>query len=71
MQRFERMQIWITDPKISPLDREQRERMKAEFGTNAIPLHTITDAEGNELQRFTYTPDMTPEDYLEFLRSVP
>lgn len=68
MEGFELGQIWITDKTISPLDKEQRARMKEAFGTIAIPLHVVVDPfTGAELARFTYDPQMSPEDYVEFL----
>ncbi len=71
LERFERMQIWITDPKIEDLADAHMDRMKDEFGTTSIPLHVIVDSEGNELERFDYRgPDTTAADYLEFLKSI-
>ena len=61
-------QIWISDPKIAPLDVEQRKRMKKQFGTNSIPLHVMVDPHtGEELLRFEYGPLIGPDDYVEFL----
>ena len=68
LNKYELMQIWIFDPKIKPLDREQAKRMKEQFGTNAIPLHVILDINGDELARFDYTGTSTPEDYMKFLK---
>jgi len=65
---LELAQIWISDPKIAPLDMEQRTRMKAEFGTNSIPLHVMVDPHtGEELVRFAYGPLIDAADYVEFL----
>ena len=61
-------QIWISDPKIAPLDVEQRVRMKKQFGTNSIPLHVMVDPHtGKELLRFEYGPLIGADDYVEFL----
>lgn len=68
MDKFERMQIWIFDPKLGPLDDEQWDRMGAQFGTNSIPLHVVLSPEGKELSRLDYDPTLTEERYLEFLR---
>ena len=70
MEKFERMQIWLTDPKIGDLAYDQADRMKKEFGTRSIPLHVIVDPRsGKELVRFAYKGSLsTPEDYAEFLR---
>ncbi len=71
LENFELMQIWITDPKIGPLASEQLKRMKASFGTTAIPLHVIVDADGNELARFDYQgTSSSAADYLGFLLSI-
>ena len=68
VEDFELGQIWTTDPNIEPLDAEQRERMKKEFGTTSIPLHVIVDPFTNdELGRFRYDPLMSDDDYVEFL----
>ncbi len=65
---FELSQIWTSDPKIEPLDEQQRERMGDTFDTYSIPLHVIFDPfDEVELARFTYDPRMTPQDYLDFL----
>ena len=65
---LELAQIWITDPKIAPLDEEQRVRMKTEFHTNSIPLHVMVDPHtGKELVRFAYGPLIDAADYVEFL----
>ena len=65
---LELAQIWISDPKIAPLDVEQRVRMKREFGTNSIPLHVMVDPHtGKELIRFQYGPLIDADDYVEFL----
>ena len=67
-KNLELAQIWITDPKIAPLDKEQKKRMKKQFGTNAIPLHTLVDPHtGKELVRYDYDPTDGPKDYVEFL----
>ena len=66
--RFELMQIWITDDEIKDLADTQLRRMLDRFDTIAIPLHVIVDPDGNELARFEYSPLATPRDYLEFLR---
>jgi len=69
-ENVEPAQIWISDPKIAPLDEEQRVRMKEQFRTNSIPLHSLVDPrDGAELARFKYDPRMDPEDYLEFLEA--
>jgi hypothetical protein len=69
MQMFERMQIWITDPKLGGLDAVQRTRMLDQFDTLSIPLHVILGEGGKELARFEYKgPLSTPDDYLAFLR---
>lgn len=62
------MQIWIVDKKIGPLADAQWDRMGAQFGTNSIPLHAIVSPEGKELARFVYSPTVTEDDYLAFLR---
>ena len=68
VEGFELGQIWTTDPNIAPLDEQQRQRMKTEFGTTSIPLHVIVDpVSGKELGRFRYDPLMSDDDYLEFL----
>ncbi len=67
-ETLELAQIWITDPKIAPLDEEQRKRMKKQFGTNSIPLHVLVDPHtGKELLRYQYDPLDGPDDYAEFL----
>jgi hypothetical protein len=68
LKDFELGQIWISDPKIAPLDLEQRVRMKKQFRTNSIPLHVIVDPHtGKELLRFEYGPLIGDDDYVEFL----
>jgi hypothetical protein len=71
MAKFERMQIWIADPKIEDLAADQSDRMQRQFATRSIPLHVIVDpTTGKELARFEYKgPASTPEDYLAFLRA--
>ena len=70
LEKFELMRIWIFDPKISPLDEQQSDRMKKQFGTTSIPLHVILDGTGRELARFEYQgPLSKPDDYLAFLRA--
>lgn len=70
MEKFERMQIWITDPKLGGLDAVQRTRMLDQFDTIAIPLHVILAPDGKELARFEYQgPLSTPDDYVAFLRA--
>lgn len=68
MQKFELMQIWITDPKIEDLAKRHLDRMLDRFDTIAIPLHVVLAPDGTELARFTYDPLATPDDYLKFLR---
>jgi hypothetical protein len=69
LSNFELMQIWITDPKIKDLAKQQMKRMKAEFKTQAIPLHVIVDPQGKELARFDYKGTLsTAADYLAFLK---
>jgi len=69
MEKFERMQIWITDSKIEALAEKQKARMRKEFGTDSIPLHVILAPDGTLLARYEYKgPFSTPEDYLAFLR---
>jgi hypothetical protein len=69
MEKFERMQIWITDPKLGDLAGVQLRRMLSQFDTIAIPLHVVLGADGKELARFEYQgPLSTPDDYLAFLR---
>jgi hypothetical protein len=70
IEKFERMQIWITDPKIEALASKQNARMAKQFKTTAIPLHVVLAPDGKELARFDYEgPLSTPEDYIEFLRA--
>ena len=70
MEKFERMQIWITDPKIEELAADQSDRMQKEFRTRSIPLHVILDGKGRELARFVYKgPLSSPEDYIKFLNA--
>lgn len=67
---FVRMQIWISDRKIRPLDEQQYERMGNVFETNSIPLHAVMSPEGRDgtpLARIGYHPQMTEADYLAFL----
>lgn len=68
LETFELMQIWIVDKKIGDLADKQWDRMGEQFKTNSIPLHAIVSPEGRELARFTYSPTVTEEDYLAFLR---
>ena len=68
MEKFERMQIWIFDPKLGELADQQWDRMGAQFGTNSIPLHVVVSPEGKELSRLDYDPTLTEERYLAFLR---
>lgn len=69
LEKFELMQIWITDPKLGDLEVRQRTRMLDQFDTLSIPLHVILAPDGKELARFEYQgPLSSPEDYLEFLR---
>lgn len=69
MKKFERMQIWITDPKLGGLDAVQRIRMADQFDTFAIPLHVILSPDGKELARFEYQgPLSSADDYVAFLR---
>ncbi len=68
LEKFERMQIWIFDPKLGPLADEQWDRMGKEFGTNSIPLHVVVSPEGKELSRLDYDPTLSEARYLEFLR---
>jgi hypothetical protein len=68
LESFELGQIWITDPKLGDLEKEQRKRMKREFGRNAIPLHVIVHPDtGKELGRIEYHPTISAKDYLKFL----
>ena len=68
LEGFELMQIWIQDPVISPLDVEQRARMKELVGNFAIPLHVILDPDtGEVIATADYGNARTPEAYLEFL----
>lgn len=68
MEKFERMQIWIFDPKLGKLADEQWDRMGAQFGTNSIPLHAVVSPDGKEFSRLDYDPTLTEERYLAFLR---
>ena len=68
LEKFELMQIWTADPKISELAEKHAHRMLAEFDTVSIPLHVVLAPDGKELARFTYSPLATPDDYLKFLR---
>ncbi len=67
LEEFELGQIWISDDAIGKLADEQWDRMKKETGTTSIPLHLILAGDGTILARVTYSPTMTPEDYVEFL----
>lgn len=67
---FVRMQIWISDRKIRPLDEQQYGRMGDLLLTNSIPVHVVLAPEGQhgrELSRIGYHPQMTEADYLAFL----
>ena len=67
-KKLELAQIWVRDPKISPLDEEQLERMVKQFRRDAIPLHVMVDPHtGQELIRFKYSPLVDADDYVEFL----
>ena len=68
LNNFELGQIWITDDSLGAKADEQDALMYAHFGTHSIPLHVIVDGTGRELARFEYSPLMTPEDYLAFLK---
>jgi hypothetical protein len=69
LEKFELMQIWITDDKIKDLAKKQMKRMQKQFGTVSIPLHAVVDPQGKLLARFVYKGNLsTPEDYLAFLR---
>jgi hypothetical protein len=68
MEKFERMQIWISDKKLGPLADRQWDRMGELFRTNSIPLHAVVSPDGVVLSRFTYSPTVTEEEYLKFLR---
>jgi len=66
---FELGQIWITDQQNEELADAQKERMREQFGTVAIPLHAIVDPEtGGELARFKYRSPFSESDYEAFLR---
>ena len=67
LEKFELMQIWITDPSIGDLATKQFDRMVAKFETPSIPLHVILAPDGTELARFTYSPIATADDYVKFL----
>ena len=67
MEKFERMQIWISDRKLGELAEKQWDRMGDQFGTNSIPLHVVMTPEGKEIARLTYSPTLTEADYLAFL----
>ena len=67
---FERMQIWINDPEISPLDKEQKERMKALVGTISIPLHVVVDPSSGAVIGTQPFPVRGAGEYLEFLEKV-
>ena len=67
MEKFELMQIWITDPSIGDLATKQFERMLKQFDTPSIPLHVVLAPDGTELARFTYSPLATADDYVKFL----
>lgn len=67
LEKFELMQIWITDPKLGDLASKQFDRMVLQFDTPSIPLHVILAPDGTELARFTYSPIVTADDYVKFL----
>jgi hypothetical protein len=67
MQKFERMQIWISDPKNEGLAQKHVTRMLDQFDTMAIPLHIVLAPDGTELARFDYSPLSTADDYVKFL----
>ena len=70
MEKFERMRIFITDPKIEDLAAKQNARMGRQFKTTAITLHVVLAPDGKELARFDYQgPLSSPEDYVAFLRA--
>jgi len=66
-EAFVLAQIWVRDPAVAPLDREQKERMKGSFGIDAIPLHVVLGPQGEELARYGFDPTHGPRDYLAFL----
>ena len=66
---FELGQIWTSDDALGEKDDEQDAFMFKKFGTRSIPLHVIVAPDGSELARFTYSPLMTPDDYLVFLKT--
>ncbi len=68
MNKFELMQIWTFRREISPLDKEQKARMKKQFNTTAIPLHVVMDSGGKEIGRYRYNPTHGPADYLKWLQ---
>ncbi len=66
--KLELAQIWVRDPKLSPLDKEQLARMLKVFRREAIPLHVMVDPHtGQELIRFKYNSLVDADDYVEFL----
>jgi pyridoxal/pyridoxine/pyridoxamine kinase len=67
IEKFERMQIWISDPTIGDLAEKQAARMLKQFDTMAIPLHVVLAPDGTELARFEYSPLATADDYVKFL----
>jgi pyridoxal/pyridoxine/pyridoxamine kinase len=67
LEKFELMQIWITDPSLGDLAEKQAQRMLKEFDTISIPLHVVLAPDGTELARFTYSPLATADDYVKFL----
>ena len=67
MEKFELMQIWITDPSIGDLAEKHLQRMLKQFDTPSIPLHVVLAPDGTELARFTYSPLATADDYVKFL----
>lgn len=69
IEKFERMQIYITDKKIEESAKKQMRRMQKEFHTVSIPLHVVLDPQGKELARFVYKGSITSaDDYLAFLK---
>jgi hypothetical protein len=68
LDKFELMQIWITDPQLGDKAFDQADRMAKEFQYQSIPLHVIVDPSGRELARYVFQgPLSTPKEYLEFL----
>lgn len=68
LEKFELMQIWISDGKEPEAADARRDRMAEQFGTFAIPLHVVLAPDGAELVRYVYDPTDGPADYLAFLR---